>query len=197
MKRSPLIFSSLAAALLLLASGCSDRGDGAPLPRREAYSRVEPYPQEYVEAPVPVHFSVNSSAETEVERRDDGSYWLTATYPRYGAVLYCTFTPVGALAEVQDAVANRMERIQLNIADIPVDTEQTDFGAYTTTLVTTRSASATPVQFLAYPHGGKGWVVSGSAFFPGVKPSSPLDSIRPMVRAIEADVRRSLSEFQG
>lgn len=186
----------MAGALMLAAfTGCRDTGSTPQLPRREAYVRINPYPAEYTAANLPVHFIVNSHAIIATSRKDDGTYWLTATYPRYGAALYCTFTPVRDREEKIRTVENRLERMQLNIADTRIDSEETTGPDFTATLVTTPSASATPVQFLIYPATGSGWVVSGATFFPGVKPGAPTDSVAPMIKAIEADVREAISQF--
>lgn len=181
--------------LLLASAACGGKTD-TPLPRREAYPRLEAYADSFVRAEVPPVFPINSAALTEVERRDDGSYWLTASYPRYGASLFCTFTPVGSPKDKSEVIDNRLRRISLNLGDIPIDAEQTRTGDYTSYLVTTPTLSATPVQFLIYPDGDTGWVVSGSVFFPGIRPDTPLDSISPAIEAMASDVRRSLAGFR-
>lgn len=186
----------MAGALMLAAfTGCRDAGSTPQLPRREAYVRINPYPAEYTATSLPVHFVVNSHALIATSRKDDGTYWLTASYPRYGATLYCTFTPVSDREEKIRNVENRLERMQLNIADTRIDSEETTGPDFSATLVTTPSASATPVQFLIYPAAGSGWVVSGATFFPGIKPGASTDSVAPMIKAIEADVREAISQF--
>ena len=164
----------MAGALMLAAfTGCRDAGSTPQLPRREAYVRINPYPAEYTATSLPVHFVVNS----------------------HGAALYCTFTPVSDREEKIRNVENRLERMQLNIADTRIDSEETTGPDFSATLVTTPSASATPVQFLIYPAAGSGWVVSGATFFPGIKPGASTDSVAPMIKAIEADVREAISQF--
>lgn len=186
----------LLLAVAALCGACSGGADRTALPRREGYARVEAYADTFIRADLPVRFEVNSGAQTEVTRRDDGTYWLTATYPRYGASLFCTFTPVASEKEKTEVVSNRLDRISLNIGDAPVDAEQGQAGEMTSYLVTTRSMSATPVQFLIYPDGERGWVASGSVFFPGIRPGASLDSITPMVEAVTADVRHAIATFQ-
>ncbi len=182
----------LLLAVMALAGGCDSDKHRQTLPRRDAYPRLEAYPAEYVRAEVPIGFDVNASAQTKTERHADGSYWLTSSYPRYGATMYCTFVPVESKKEVGAVVDNRLERMRLNVGEAPVRTEQYSGDNYSFTLVSTRTPSATPLQFLVYPSRGKGWVASGTVFFPGIRPGSSLDSIRPAIDALENDIRHSI-----
>jgi hypothetical protein len=48
-----------------------------------------------------------------------------------------------------------------------------------------------PLQFYATDRSG--WLVTGALFMPGVDQSAPLDSLRPIVNAIERDLRHTLT----
>lgn len=190
------IWLSLIFVAMIVTTGCSGKHPGnEPLPRRQAFPRLQQYSAEYAPAALPIYFPVNSGATSQVKKNDSGTYWLTVNYPLYGASLFCTFTPVKGHEETARAVDNRMHRIQLNIADAPTATEQNSNDAYTTTMVRTRTVSSTPLQFLIYPTAEDGWVISGAAFFPGIASGASLDSISPAIDAIATDVRHALTEF--
>lgn len=171
-----------AAALIAAAASCSRSADTA-VPRPTAYPRIDIYPASY--SPVgsfPVHLELNSACTVTVDSlRPDGTAWLTASYPAYGAStrLYITVSPADSTV-----AANRSERMALNTGGSPTElTELTSPGGYRSTVALTPSGSATPVQILSV---GDSHIVSGALFLESA--ASAPDSVRPIVEAVRDDL---------
>lgn len=188
-----LVFRPLALCALCALLGACSGAEQRPVPRREAYPRIADYGAEYaVPDSLPLPFKTNARADATTERRADGSVWLSIAYPAYGAVAYCTFTPVDE-SNMAEVMANRADRMKQNFGSARAEIEEIDgSGGAISTLATSLAVPATPVQFVgAVP----GWVLSGAVFFAGAGPSAPADSIAPMVEAIRADLAKALSDI--
>lgn len=182
-------------AITLLLAACSD-GDGTSVPRRTAYPRIALYDTTYVEvAGLPTLLSVNSNTSQQIQRRDDGAYWVTITYPAYKAYIYLTLTPANE-ANISQIVANRTERIDLNVANTPTSVDSdTNPDEYTYNIVYSPSMHTTPIHLLAYKTHAPQWVVSGSVYFPEASTSVSLDSISPVYQAIKQDIHHTFSHL--
>jgi len=179
-----MILTAVMAALL--SAACSEGGN-KPVPRRRAYPRVEIPDTVMLQAEgMPLHMPVNAGAVVESPRPG----WLDVTYPGLGAQLHITFTGVNSAAELAAVKANRMERLSLNAGERGGDAREyvNDYGFDIYVLRT--DGSATPVQFLATDDSA--WVVSGVAYFGTHPGSGAVDSLRPMVDAVERDIVKSL-----
>lgn len=181
----------LAGFFLLVACGRNEK----LVPRRDAYPRIETYDSAYVSLDsLPVNFDVNVEAQSALSRKDDGSVWLTISYPRYDAKILLTLSPV-TKANVHAVVDNRIERISLNVNTSYADIDEFDnLSGYSSIIVYAPSAVSTPIQFIAAPKelDGDGWVVSGAVFFENVDASASIDSVSPMTETLLRDVRHSI-----
>ncbi|MBO4942524.1 MAG: hypothetical protein J6C95_03735 [Muribaculaceae bacterium] len=177
MRVAPLLILLIISVL----SGC--RKDADVTPRRYAYPRVEAYDTVYGNVAVgPVELCVNSSAEISSPRPG----WLDISYPRYGATIHVSAVATDNIAEV---MANRRERIALNLGGSRATTHSFRAGDFDCTVVECAEAGMTPVQLLAASP--EGIVVSGAANIAGSV--TPVDSIRPVVAALTADAIKMLS----
>lgn len=176
----------VATAALMLTGGCTER-EQKPVPRRRAYPRVELPDTTMQPAPgVPLVMPVNSSAK--VSSRQAG--WLDVTYPSLGATLHVTFTPINSREELEAVKANRMQRLLLNAGERGGEgSEYMNEHGFDIYLLRAEGV-ATPVQFLATDDSA--WVVSGAAYFDMAPGPGAVDSLRPMVDAVERDVIKSL-----
>lgn len=186
--RSVLSACLLAAAYVL--SGCSGGRADSSVPRRTAYPRpVAMDTAMTVPDSQPVSFAVNSATRISRPRPD----WLDVAYPAYGAVMHVSFTPVDA-SDIDEVRANRVERLTLNSgAHVAVTRE--DINAAGFDILTVRTdGSATPLQFLVTD--GRSIVVSGAVYMSDPVAASAVDSIRPIVDAIEADINRAMTKLK-
>ncbi len=104
----------LAAAGCAVVAGCVRGGGSSPVPRPEAYPRIDLYPSFYraVDLPDGRVIQVNDSAGVDV----DAEGWVNISYPKYGVTVNCTLTRVSE-ATVGDVLSNRDERMALNTGD--------------------------------------------------------------------------------
>ena len=184
--------AGVAIAILLVLTGC--RREERAVPRPVAFPRIEIPAERYVAADsVPMHFEINTASSTE-RKEQDGTVWLTITYPGYfpGTAIYCTFTPVTD-GSVDEVIANRTERMALNSggADSEI-TRLTSQGGLDCTMTVTRAGSATPVQFIAADNG----IVVSGAMYINVEAGFAPDSIAPVVDAVSRDMLHSLKTIR-
>lgn len=183
---------SASILIAVLAASCSGGEKPTFAPRPEAYPRPTLYSPAYIAADsLPLHLELNAEASTSAVHKSDGSVWLDIAYPAYGFTVYCTLSQVTP-ATIDDAIANRIERIGLNLGEgsaHAVETFVESESGFEGTVVTSFAAGSTPVQFIATD--SKGWLVSGAAFTPS--PQANPDSIRPYVEALERDILHALS----
>ncbi len=151
----------------------------APIPRPEAYPRVEVYLADY--RPVdfgPVDLMVNDSPRVD----SLSPQWFNIVYPAYGVTVNCTLT-VGD--DWADVIANRRERIGRNLGDRPAQVA----SAPGRELIVAPTALSTPVQFIMTD--------SASYVLSGVAVSSwgatvPPDSVKPQIEALAVDLAHIL-----
>lgn len=187
------------AAILssIVFSDCSDGGKAAvPLP--PAYPRVQLYDTVYTVVPeaAPVRFLVNASATVAIPDRKEGkSRWVNISYPRYNAVMYCTFTPVTD-SDRELVIANRAERMSLNTGDLPSEIITVDsHGGFHGQLLVTQSGSVTPIQFISTD--GARWVVSGAVYLANPGRAAASDSIAPVIEALRVDAIHALAALEA
>lgn len=187
----------LAVLLSMIFSDCSGgSADRVAVPRPAAYPRISLYDTLHCAVPEasPLLFYVN--AEVTVSRPQDGdgdSRWLNIAYPRYNAVIYCTFTSVTG-ANRAKVLDNRLERMKLNAGGLPSEVLTLDSpGGFHSQLLVTPAESLTPLQFLSTD--GKGWVVSGAAYLDYAPRAVAADSIAPVIDALKADLLYALERL--
>ena len=178
----------LAAALLAVVASACGGGEENSVPRRRAYARVDTYPAEYRAVEVGgIPLEINTSAAAASPREG----WLDVRYTRYGATLHLAVARPDAAARDQ-AVANRRQRMSLNLGGATAEQTTLAGDTYMCELLVSRDAVATPVQLLAV--GADGTLVSGAAVIAGR--TEPVDSLRPVVEALRADALHLLMHLK-
>ena len=182
----------LPVLLLAVASfGCSDKHPhNVVVPKPTAYPRVNDPGSEYITVDsLPVVLLANAAATVTRPRPQ----WLDITYPGLGVTLHVSLTPTTP-AEIDHVIANRSERMALNVADVSSTGEtQLDSHDFSSVVISSPETRSTPLQFLA--HDGRGLVISGAAFFSNVTPDASIDSLAPIVSYIERDIVHALSNL--
>lgn len=183
MRFRPLL---LCLSLLPALAGCSRRP--APVPRPQAWPRVEVYPAAYHQER---GLQVNDSAIIEQGAKPE---FFDIVYPAYGARINLTETRAGSPGELSEAVANRMERMERNAAGQAGElTSLTSDGGFGAIMLVTPAGLMTPVQFLATD--SVRTMISGTAVFTRADALNP-DSVAPLVRALERDVIHMLKTLR-
>ena len=169
--------------------GCGEREQKA-VPRRKAYARVE-LPDTVMRTAdgTPLRMMVNASALTSIPRPG----WLDIAYPTLGATVHVTFTETQGIEELEAVKTNRMERLMLNAGEGESESGEYSNGHGFNIYIMKSEGTATPVQFLATDDSA--WVVSGAAYFDVNPGPGAVDSLRPMVEAVERDIVESLSSL--
>lgn len=184
-------FSVIAAIALaaISAAGCTRQAD-TPVPKRTAYPRPFLYPDTTVTAAVGgLAFDIKAAADTTRSREN----WLDISYPRYNAVIHIGVRALSSDAELDEAIANRMERIALNLGDRnAVVSDFVNPAGFTCRTVTSTDGGPVPVQFMAY---SAERLLSGAVTIEG--PSEPADSIAPTVRSLATDVEILLKSLRS
>lgn len=186
----------LIIVIAIVLASCTGGGGNVPVPRRTAYPRVPHYDAQYTSIDsLPLYILANRDASTDVDRKNDGTYWLTVEYPEYRAKIYCTFTPVD-VSGVQRVIDNRTERIRLNAGDRTPNTEEVaGRHGFSGALVETATVSATPLQFITVDTRDAKWVVTGTAFIDGITPDTKADSIAPVIATLRRDIKMMLDSI--
>lgn len=182
----------LCSLLILLCisisvSGCSS---DAPTPRRYAYPRVDTYPQKYssIVNSADVNIEVNTAVRIVTDSvADADTRWITLSYPKYKANLYITVNKCNSKSQLQDVIANRVQRISLNTGG--KDFEQVDLQSeadFKSKIFTIRGGSTNPVMFISSNQ--RNCVVSGSLYFLDSNAVAKVDSIAPIIDAVSNDI---------
>lgn len=171
----------------IFVSSCSS---DAPTPRRYAYPRVDTYPQKYssIVNSADVNIEVNTAARIVADSvADADTWWITLSYPKYKANLYITVNKCNSKSQLQDVIANRVQRISLNTGG--KDFEQVDLQSeedFKSKIFTIRGGSMNPVMFISSNQ--RNCVVSGSLYFLDSNAVSKVDSIAPIIDAVSNDI---------
>lgn len=196
-----LILLTLIAGTVAGCSGNTEKGkntggDVAPVPRRHAYPRIvipDSLYSDMVVGTTALHIAVSDAAIVTQRISDAGnSQFVNAAYPKFNSTIFFTVTPVDPTT-VGDVIANRMERVRLNLGGS--DTELLEFdspGGFENKLFVSRGDISTPVQFVATD--GTNFVVSGAAFVRDASPATA-DSIAPVVNMLRRDILHALKSM--
>lgn len=166
--------------LSIFTASCGHREADTAVPRRTAYARVAEYPDSTRSIGVGgLEMQVNAGASLSSPMQG----WCDISYPLYGAAIHLTARHFADRKDLDEAVANREERIGLNLGENAAEqTEFTNAAGFSCLVVRTLAADPVPVQFLAVGPGGD--MLSGSVAFTGR--TEPYDSVAPMVEALYA-----------
>lgn len=173
--------------IILVLAGC--RREPVAVPRRPAYPRIQAPDTARIAADgLPAPFSVSASAVMVSPRPG----WLDVTYPAYGAVANITFTR-GRGSELEEALANRLERMTLNAGGLPSERREWTNAAGFRILCLRTDRCATPWQFVA---ADSRMVVSGALRFHDPEAVMATDSIGPILDAMAADLTVALDSLR-
>lgn len=176
--------------LLCISISVSSCSSDAPTPRRYAYPRVDTYPQKYssIVNSADVNIEVNTAVRIVTDSvADADTRWITLSYPKYKANLYITVNKCNRKSQLQDVIANRVQRISLNTGG--KDFEQVDLQSeadFKSKIFTIRGGSTNPVMFISSNQ--RNCVVSGSLYFLDSNAVAKVDSIAPIIDAVSNDI---------
>ncbi|MGM9851802.1 MAG: hypothetical protein ACI306_06640 [Muribaculaceae bacterium] len=184
--RRPMKLAMMLAAAIALGAtagaGCSRGGDVTP--RQQAYPRAAVYDSAYTAVDsAGVTIMANSAATVTCPRHR----WLDIAYPAYKATIHITVTEAAEPNDYAATIANRHERMRLNIGDAEAAVLQYAGAdsSWRCEVVVCAEPIATPLQFVA--HDGRR-IVSGATFFADITPATDADSIAPMLATLRRDV---------
>ena len=179
--------AAIAIAAALAATACG-QSSPTPTPRRHAYPRTEIYDTVYAPAPeAPLSFCVNAAAKA---MPDSAGRWLTVEYPLYKATLYVTFSEADSPEGLEATLANRRERISLNLAGASATTTHIASPAGFESVLVEAPGETLPLQFVSTD--GSRWAVSGAV---QMQHPAPYDSVRPTTDAMRRDLVRALASL--
>ncbi len=178
-------------ALLALAMACAACSHAdKPVPRREAYARIEPYAHEYTAIgadSVPVALRAAKGAAATVSRGGKGAWWVTIAYPRYRAGIYATILPASA-EQMPQLLADRMERLALDMGSAMPQLEEWTRGRFTGITAIAPWNLATPAKLIA--HDGT-HIVSATVVCDGY---ADADELAPVVSELICDLEQLLPD---
>lgn len=182
--RTPALFCCASLAVLALAA-CGG-GERTPVPRRHAYPRMAVPAGTALDTLVDgLRFRGVIHGSPTLPRPD----WLDIAYP--GAVLHLAVRRVEP-AQLQTELADRRQRLSLNIGGAPARTEHLTSadGRLEYVIVTSETPVLTPVQLLGTD--GRGTIVSGALELSAVPPPAATDSLAPLLHLVTDDLKNIL-----
>lgn len=186
--RYPFIrLTAQAAAIAIIIASCSGREGSNPVPKPEAFPRIEMPDSTFTTVKAgEVDLTVNSGAVAEVTGKENGDTWVTLAYPQVAdGGVYLTLSRADGKPDAEAVMANRRERMELNLAGASgIATTLTSAGGWECEMLTSRTALSTPVQILATD--GR-TVLSGTLYLP-LSPGTNPDSVAPVIDAIDRDM---------
>lgn len=206
------ILAVVASSLLIVACRHTSTAD-RPVPKPEGHPRIEiPAPLYTLTdiSGIALHLnsaalvSLRPSSASESSPLDTAAAvptaapstsatWLDVTYPTFpGSRIYLTLLPVATPSEMDAALANRIERMQLNTGGSPTELiELTSDGGWQCQMAVTRSSLTTPIQILARSDSR---LLSGALSLDYPPETSP-DSVAPIVNTVRRDLIHALKHL--
>ena len=152
MIRATGILSSILLSTAVL-TGCGNSGnEHHAVPRPVAYPRIAVPDSTYTTVTADgVQLTVNDNADVKVSPTDNGA-WIDVTYGGYASPrIYLTVTGCPDSTSLNTTLANRHERMLLNLGSNRYTlTELTTPTGWTCAMTVARSSLTTPVQILAH-----------------------------------------------
>lgn len=214
------IFAVVASSLLIVACRHTSTAD-RPVPKPEGHPRIEiPAPLYTLTdiSGIALHLntaalvSLRPSSASESSPLDTAavptaapstadptatpsSTWLDVTYPTFpGSRIYLTLLHVATPSEMDAALANRIERMQLNTGGSPTELiELTSDGGWQCQMAVTRSSLTTPIQILARSDSR---LLSGALYL-DYPPETQPDSVAPIVDTVRRDLIHTLKHLSS
>ena len=174
-----------AMAITLTTAACRKATDN-PVPRPEAYPRIEAYEAAYdsITAAGGLVVPVNKGAVSEVARNSGKSQWINLSYPRYRATLRYTIT-TGSARDVKESVDNRLTRMSLNSGGNTTEIiELRTPEGIASTIFVTPGATVTPLQILSTDSA----TFTMSGVLEIASPTATREEIMPVVAAVKEDL---------
>lgn len=113
MKNCYLIISCLTVALLFTACGNRDK-DIAPKP--EAYFRIDLPEHQYekLDTTLPFTFEKSTSANVNIEKQSNGSYWVNLDYPKQNATFRFTYMPIPCADSLRSLIVREESMVKFH-----------------------------------------------------------------------------------
>ncbi|MCH5222289.1 MAG: hypothetical protein J1F05_08235 [Muribaculaceae bacterium] len=181
----------LVIILAFAVYSCSDNDSRRATPKRHAFPRIEAYDSGDVSIDLgQLNFSVSADANI----KPAGEQWLDISYPRYGTTLHLSALRLDCDSEKNKAMANRRQRISLNIGDAKARADVfTNDYSFDCEMVVCNEAVTTPVQFFATDAGGN--MLSGAFVIHGT--TTPADSMQAVVKILESEAFTILKSLKS
>lgn len=181
------------------AACSSDSQNTPPTPRAKAYPRLNTYPAEYrLLDSVPYRVMINrhtTVSDVPVDAADSRA-WNIA-YPRYGATIHLTVRslPKADAHAMSRMIDGRLQRMSLNIGASPSEAvSATNPAGVSTLMLTTGSATPTPVQILATDSAS--YLLSAGVYINFSPSVSATDSLAPVISALRRDMSYMLQNLR-
>ncbi len=184
---------SLFLMLSLTLAACNDGSQRNAVPRRYAYPRVELYDSTKMEVGLgSFRLQLCAEADTTVP----GVGWLDVRYPRYGMTVHLSANSFENDEELQSAIANRRQRIELNFGEAGSSAAAfVNNAGIQCMVVGSPDAGSAPIYVLAVDSDSRHRrMLSGAAVFSGS--AEPVDSIMPLYKAVYADMQQLLTTLK-
>lgn len=179
------------ALTLALMAGCGACGhNDTPVPRREAYARINAYSHRYEPVgadTVPVTVMAPTDADATVSRGGKGAWWVTIRYPRYRASIYVTILPVHT-DSISAIMTRRMERLALDMGSSAPRIARWERGNFSGISATAPWVLTTPAKMMA--HDGR-HLVSATVYCEGYNDA---DQLAPVAGALITDMNHLLPD---
>lgn len=181
-----------AACIPLILSECNN-SDVTTIPRRQAYPRISVHDSVYTTTNlVPINLEISKIAT--LSARNNTSTWIDIAYPQYNATIHCTYTPV-TLATIHQAIANRNERIALDLGDSFFEnTSINNPNGTSANIYATHTNMVTPIMFIATDHSS--WILSGAVAF-NTTEIVQYDSVSPIINALKRDLIHTMQNLRN
>lgn len=180
-------------ALVVLLLSCSNKETNVPKPK--AYPRIDRTDQLLLHGMNDFSFRYSSDAHlTETPAEKEGQVWFNMEYPKFQAVLYCTYANIGGdelISMLQDN-----ERFVFKHSDRHTAIQEFAFSDhekhnYGTVYYFDGNAIA-PYQF--YLTDSVSYFLRGSLYYNN---EVQVDSILPVTRSLQRDITNLMESFQN
>ena len=185
------LFFHILLAVTFMVTSCKSGGErdfSTPLPEGWPRPNIAVSDSISVIEGLPLEVRKNLMADYFIEEIDPPG--LTIVYPTIGTKIYFTFIEIHNEEQRDKILEARQKRISLNLNGAQATTIHDQQGL--AALVVAQSASQTPGQLLVnLPY----YVVSATAFIDNRNAYMNYDSIYPIIKVLEHDMRKALPQI--
>lgn len=182
------ILPAVFAATLMLAASCS-QGERA-VPRPDAFPRLNLPDSAYTWHNAAGKPMLLNRGFTVADSTRERSTWLTLQYPGFSEGKF--YLTISREENVENAIANRVERIGLNTGGLPGEqTELTSANGWECLMIHTPGSRTTPVQVLA----SKGDSMLSGTFYLQLPAGTSPDSVSPVATSACRDMLELLKHL--